>query len=305
MTAENDDISRHVSAGTLYLVATPIGNLDDITRRAVSVLQAVDIIAAEDTRHSQRLLSALSVSTRLVSYHEHNEDAMSETIIQYLRDGKSVALISDAGTPLVSDPGYRLVSRVHDEGLALVPVPGPCAAIAALSVSGLPTDRFSFEGFPPSKTAARLRYLEQRASYSQTMVFYESCHCIEGMLDDMRQVFGGERRVCYCRELSKTFETVRRAPLADIAAWVHADEDQRKGEIVLVVEGDTRTRGDDERVDEYLAVMMKSLPVKQAVALVAELTGGHRNHIYKRALELRDQGSTDPESNGRGRQDAE
>ena len=295
MAADNDDISRHVSAGTLYLVATPIGNLDDITRRAVSVLQGVDIIAAEDTRHSQRLLSALSISTRLVAYHEHNEDAMAETIIRHLRDGKSVALISDAGTPLVSDPGYRLVSRIHDEQLDLVPVPGPCAAIAALSVSGLPTDRFSFEGFPPSKTAARLRFLQQRALYTQTMVFYESCHRIEGMLDDMLQVFGGERRVCYCRELTKTFETVRRAALADIAAWVHADEDQRKGEIVVVVEGDTRQHGDDERVDEYLVVMMKSLPVKQAVALVAELTGENKNYIYKRALELKDLKSNDPE----------
>ena len=288
MAAEHEDISRHVSAGTLYLVATPIGNLDDITQRAVSVLTAVDIIAAEDTRHSQRLLSALSISTRLVSYHEHNEDAMSETIIRHLREGKAVALISDAGTPLVSDPGYRLVSRIHDEQLDLVPVPGACAAIAALSVSGLPTDRFSFEGFPPSKAAARLRFFEQRVSYRQTVVFYESCHRIEGMLDDMLQVYGGDRRICFCRELSKTFETVRRASLTEIAAWVHADEDQRKGEIVVVVEGDNREHGDDERVDAYLRVMMKSLPVKQAVALVSELTDENRNRIYKRALELKD-----------------
>ena len=293
MVAVNEDISRHVSAGTLYLFATPIGNLDDITQRAVSVLEGVDIIAAEDTRHSQRLLSALSISTRLVSYHEHNEEAMSETIIRYLREGKSVALISDAGTPLVSDPGYRLVSRVHDEQLDLVPVPGACAAIAALSVSGLPTDRFTFEGFPPSKSGARRRFFEARAMIRQTMVFYESCHRIEAMLDDMLQSFGAERRVCFCRELTKTFETVRRSSLAEITAWVHADEDQRKGEVVVVVEGDTSQQGDDERVDAYLEVLMKSMPVKQAVAVVAELTGEHRNHVYKRALELKDAGSKD------------
>ncbi len=276
-----------VTPATLYLVATPIGNLADITQRATEVLAQVDIIAAEDTRHSQRLLSYLGIKSKLLAYHEHNEDYMTPKLLDELASGKSIALISDAGTPLISDPGYRLVTQGHDRQVKIVPVPGVCAAITALSAAGLATDAFTFEGFPPAKQGARLHFLEPLAAQSRTMIFYISCHRIVETLKDMRSVFGENRRVTFARELTKTFETIKRTTLSELVDWVEADDNQRKGEIVLVVEGKAAEVVDSTQVDHFLSVLLAELPVKQSVKLVVKMTGEHKNDIYKRALELK------------------
>ena len=284
---KTDQQRSFVSPGTLYLVATPIGNLADITQRAISVLGQVDIIAAEDTRHSQRLLSYLGIKSKLLAYHEHNEDRMTPKLLDELASGKSVALISDAGTPLISDPGYRLVTQGHDNEIDIVPVPGVCAAITALSAAGLATDSFTFEGFPPAKQGARLNFLEPLAEQSRTMIFYISCHRIVETLKDMQSVFGENRRATFARELTKTFETIKRAELSDLVNWVEADDNQRKGEIVLVVEGKEAQAADNKQIDHYLSVLLAELPVKQSVSLVVKMTGENKNEIYKRALELK------------------
>ncbi len=279
--------TSYVSPGTLYLVATPIGNLDDITQRAISVLSQVDLIAAEDTRHSQRLLSHLAIKAKLLAYHEHNEERITPKLLAELASGKSIALISDAGTPLISDPGYRLVTQAHDEAVKIVPVPGVCAAITALSAAGLATDSFAFEGFPPAKQGARIHFLEQLAEQRRTMIFYISCHRIVETLKDMQTVFGESRRVTFARELTKTFETIKRSVLAELVSWVEADDNQRKGEIVLVVEGKVEQQTDSTENDLYLSVLLAELPVKQAVSLLVKMTGANKNEIYKRALELK------------------
>ena len=283
-----DNREPDVVPGSLYLVATPIGNLADITQRAVTVLGQVDVIAAEDTRHSQRLLSHLGIRSKLLAYHEHNEDRMIPKLLDDLAAGNSIALISDAGTPLISDPGYRLVSQAHDRGLVVVPVPGVCAAIAALSAAGLATDSFTFEGFPPAKQGARVHFLERLATQQRTMIFYVSCHRIIETLKDMQAVFGGGRRVTFAREMTKTFETIKRTGLSDLVDWVEADENQRKGEIVLIVEGKAADGEDAGQVDHYLTILLSELPVKQSVKLVVKMTGENKNDIYKRALELKD-----------------
>lgn len=277
-----------VAPGTLYLVATPIGNLADITQRAVTVLGQVDIIAAEDTRHSQRLLSHLGIRSKLLAYQEHNEDRMTPRLLDDLAAGSSIALISDAGTPLISDPGYRLVSQAHDRGLVVVPVPGVCAAIAALSAAGLATDSFTFEGFPPAKQGARMHFFERLATQQRTMIFYVSCHRIIDTLQDMQAVFGDDRRVTFARELTKTFETIKRTVLSGLVEWVEADDNQRKGEIVLIVEGKVADAEDTGQVDHYLTILLSELPVKQSVNLVVKMTGASKNDVYKRALELKD-----------------
>ncbi len=288
-TLKDDSIIQKfpVSAGILYLVATPIGNLDDITQRAISVLEQVDFIAAEDTRHSQRLLSHFGIKTKLLAYHEHNEDHITSKFLDELESGKSIAVISDAGTPLISDPGYRLVSQAHDRNLRVVPIPGVCAAIAALSTAGLATDSFSFEGFPPAKQGARLQFLEQFSTSRQTIVFYVSCHRILETLQDMQTVFGAERRVSFAREITKTFETIKRMNLATLIEWVETDTNQRKGEIVLVLEGSKEVPIDTQQSDKYLSILLAELPVKQAVSLVVKMTGENKNDLYKRALDLK------------------
>ena len=273
--------------GTLYLVATPIGNLADITQRAVSTLNQVDVIAAEDTRHSLRLLSHLNIKTKLRAYHEHNEDRVTPKLLDELESGKSIALISDAGTPLISDPGYRLVTQAHDRELKVVPVPGACAAIAALSAAGLATDAFTFEGFPPAKHGPRLHFFEQLGEQPRTMIFYVSCHRIFETLIDMQAVFGENRRITFARELTKTFETIKRMELSALISWVETDENQRKGEIVLVVEGKVADAVDNAQLDHYLSILLAELPLKQAVKLLVKMTGEHKNDVYKRALELK------------------
>lgn len=287
---QNDNFvaqNSSVSASTLYLVATPIGNLDDITQRAINVLEQVDFIAAEDTRHSQRLLSHLGIKTKLLAYHEHNEDYITSKFLDELEAGKSIAVISDAGTPLISDPGYRLVSQAHDRNLRVIPIPGVCAAIAALSAAGLATDSFLFEGFPPAKQGARLQFFEQFSRSKQTLIFYVSCHRILETLQDMQTIFGAERRVSFAREMTKTFETIKRMNLATLIEWVEIDANQRKGEIVLVVEGNKEEVVDTQLSDKYLSILLAELPVKQAVALIVKMTGENKNDLYKRALELK------------------
>lgn len=277
-----------LSPGTLYLVATPIGNLSDITQRAVDVLSQVDYIAAEDTRHSQRLLAHLGIKTRLQACHEHNEEQITPRLLDDLQAGRTIALISDAGTPLISDPGYRLVAQAHDRGISVVPVVGPSAVIAALSAAGLATDRFSFEGFPPAKQGARRAFFEALVAETRTMVFYVSCHRIVETLKDMQDIFGAQRRLSFARELTKTFETIKRSTLAELVEWVESDDNQRRGEIVLVVEGAPESTGDAGETDRLLAILLDELPVKQAVKLVVKITGEHKNEIYKRALELKE-----------------
>lgn len=274
---------------SLYVVATPLGNLHDMGLRALAVLGAVNAIAAEDTRHSQRLLEAFGIKTRLVALHEHNEQVAVGQVIKMLEAGQHVALITDAGTPAVSDPGAKAVARVQEAGFPVVPVPGACAAIAALSAAGLPSDRFIFEGFLPARSSARRDRLQQLASEPRTLMFYEAPHRIVECLDDMVAVIGGERRVVLARELTKTFETVRQYSLTEMLAWVKADPDQQRGEIVLVLEGmpDMAVEQDWTEADRILGILLAELPVKQAAALAASITGHKKNALYERALILK------------------
>ncbi len=271
----------------LYLVATPIGNLGDMTTRAVEVLQKVDIIAAEDTRHSQKLLNHLGIRNRLMACHEHNEQQVLPQLMQRLQNGESVALISDAGTPLISDPGYRLVAMAHQHQVRITPLPGACAAIAALSAAGLATDRFSFEGFLPAKQQARLRALQALAQESRTLVFYESCHRIEACLRDMAEAFGESRRITFARELTKTFETIRQMTLAECLQWVRHDANQQKGEIVLVVAGAEHSETSQAELSQLLSVLLDELPLKQSAALASRITGVNKNACYQLALTLK------------------
>jgi 16S rRNA (cytidine1402-2'-O)-methyltransferase len=274
--------------GFLYIVATPIGNLDDLAPRALLTLNEVSLIAAEDTRHSAKLLQHFGILTPMTAFHEHNEREKTPELIAALNKGKSLALISDAGTPLVSDPGYRLVRAAHAAGIRVVPLPGACAAIAALSASGLPCDRFAFEGFPPVKSTARRSWLEALAREPRTLIFYESPHRIVESLQDMAAVFGDARAAVYARELSKQFETVRHATLGELLAWVAADPNQQRGEIVVLVHGavaaETETSEDAARI---LRILTKELPVSQAAALAAEITGLKKNQLYDLALQLK------------------
>lgn len=279
-----------MSGGVLYVVATPIGNLADWSPRAVDTLKAVALVAAEDTRHSMRLLQHFDIGTRLVAVHDHNEAGQVESLLARLAAGDDIALISDAGTPLISDPGYRLVAAAQAAGLRVVPVPGACAAIAALSAAGLPSDRFIFEGFLPAKSAARRERLAALAGEPRTLIFYEAPHRVLDCLGDMVAVLGGERRIVLARELSKAFETIRQHSLTEMLAWVGADANQQRGEIVLVLEGaPVQTGAEDWReADRVLGILMAELPLKQAAALAAELTGLKKNALYERALALRD-----------------
>jgi len=281
--------NQALSSAALFLVATPIGNLGDISSRALQTLQCVDLIAAEDTRHSKRLLQHFGIDTRLIAYHEHNEEQQTPRLITRLQRGQSVALISDAGTPLVSDPGYRLVQAALQQQIRVVPVPGPCAAIAALSVSGLPSDRFVFEGFPPARQGTRVNYLQTLQSEQRTLIFYVSCHRITDTMIDMRDVLGGQRQAVLARELTKTYETIRKATLDELVAWVIDDSDQQKGEIVLLIEG-ARERGNGAQLllESLLPVLVDELPVKQAAIIASKVTGLNKNELYKRALALKE-----------------
>jgi 16S rRNA (cytidine1402-2'-O)-methyltransferase len=276
--------------GTLFVVATPIGNLDDITRRAVEVLRAVDGILAEDTRHSRTLLRHIGVDRPLSSLHQFNEQDISARLVQRLVAGDSLALISDAGTPLISDPGFPLVSACRARGIAVVPVPGPSALTAALSVAGLPTDRFRFEGFPPRKPAARLARFASLAAETATLVFYESAHRIVASLEAMAAEFGGARDAVVLRELTKLHETALAGPLAQLAARVADNPDQRRGEFVVAVAGAAPAQdgAGDQEVERVLRILLAELPVRQAAALAAQITGRPRNAVYRLALAMGD-----------------
>jgi probable S-adenosylmethionine-dependent methyltransferase, YraL family len=270
-----------MSSATLYVVATPIGNLGDLSPRAQEVLRSVAAVCAEDTRHTRPLLAHFGIDKPLVALHDHNEDGIAGRIVARLLGGESLALVSDAGTPLVSDPGFRLVRAARAAGVKVSPVPGACAAIAALSVAGLPSDRFLFEGFLPAKAGARRERLQRLASETATLVFYESSHRIAESLADMAAVFGGGRPAVIARELTKLFETVLDGPLQDLLARVEADDNQRKGEFVVMVQG----VGDDEaaRLAEgrrLYARLNEHLPPSAAAKLAAELSGAPRKALY-------------------------
>ena len=279
--------SQGAAAGILYVVATPIGNLADMVPRAIETLQTVAIIAAEDTRHSARLLAHFDIKTPAVAYHDHSDEHRTEQLLGRLQAGESVALISDAGTPLVSDPGYRLVRSARERGIQVVPVPGACAMVAALSAAGLPSDRFTFEGFLPAKETARRTHLQTLVDDSRTLVFYEAPHRILETLQDMLVIFGAEREVVVAREITKTFETIKGGNLAEIAAWVEADSNQQRGEIVLLVRGVSRAEAAEmsSEHERVMRVLLDELPVKQAAAIGAKITGLKKNFLYQWALE--------------------
>jgi len=265
----------------LHIVSTPIGNLDDMSHRAVQVLSSVDLIAAEDTRHTRILLGHFGIRTQAVSLHEHNEDTEAPRLVQHLLGGKSLALVSDAGTPLLSDPGYRLVQLAIAEGVVIRTVPGASAVTAALPLSGLPTDRFVFEGFLPARAAARQHHLESLREESRTLVFFESSHRVLDSLADMAEVFGGDRQAAVCRELTKRFETVLRAPLGGLRQLLVQDPDQQKGEFVIVVAGARQEQAAALVSATQLArALQEYLPPSQAVRVAAKLHAVDRRTLY-------------------------
>jgi 16S rRNA (cytidine1402-2'-O)-methyltransferase len=268
-------------SGTLFVVATPIGNLGDFSARGREVLASVAAICAEDTRRSGQLLAHYGISTPLLALHEHNEDAIAQRIVTRLLAGDSLALVSDAGTPLVSDPGFRLVRAAREAGIQVSPVPGASALVAALSVAGLPSDRFIFEGFLPAKSKARREHLQSLAAEPRTLIFYESSHRIEEALDDAVAAFGADRPAVMARELTKLFETVLDGTLAQLSERVRADSDQRKGEFVLLVQGAGEDA--DAKVAEgrrVYATLAKHLPPSTAAKLASELSGAPRKALY-------------------------
>lgn len=279
-------VSRTKSS--LYVVATPIGNLEDMTARAIRVLAQADLIAAEDTRHSAKLLHHFNITTKMASVHDHNERSQVPHLIELLKQGKSIALISDAGTPLLSDPGFNLVRAARAEGVDVVPVPGACAAIAALCAAGLPSDRFVFEGFPPSRQVARRAHFHQLAREPRTLVFYESTHRIVEALADMAHEFGDEREAVVARELTKKFEHFRVGGLGELAAWIALATEQQQGEFVVLVRGAKTPSGElDADAERVLDVLLVELPLKQAASLAAKITGASKNGLYQHALAKR------------------
>lgn len=273
-------------SGVLYIVATPIGNLADITQRALTVFEQVDLIAAEDTRHSGLLLSHYGIKKPFFALHDHNEQQRAAVLVEKLLQGENIALISDAGTPLISDPGYHLVRRCREAGVQVVPLPGACAAISALCASGIASDRFCFEGFLPAKSKARIDKLNDVANEARTLIFYESTHRILDTLTDMQQIFGNQRYVVMARELTKTWETIHGAPLAELLEWLNQDANRIKGEIVLVVEGKIDNNNEElpSQAVKLLALLANELPLKKAAAIVAETFGCKKNTLYDYGL---------------------
>lgn len=276
-----------MSEAVLYVVATPIGNLEDMTPRALRILESVALIAAEDTRHSGRLLSHFNIKTPMIAVHDHNERQQQQKIIEKLQQGNDIALISDAGTPLISDPGFVLVREVRSAGFRVVPLPGCCALIAALCAAGVPSDRFAFEGFPPAKSQQRVNFYTALAAENRTLMFYESPHRIIDSLKDIVTAFGAERPVAIARELTKTFETFINGTAEEVLAQVEADPNQRKGEFVLMVEGAPQQDDSllDPRSSEVLDILLEELSVKQASALAAKITGIKKKVMYQAALD--------------------
>jgi len=274
--------------GLLYIVATPIGNLQDICFRAIDILAEVDKIAVEDTRHSKKLLHHYNIDTKCISLHEHNERQITFDLIESLKNGSSIALISDAGTPLMSDPGYFLVKTARYEGIEIRAIPGPCALIAALSVAGLSTDRFCFEGFLPAKTSARKSRLEALLGEARTLIFYESPHRIMAMLEDFEAVFGTNRNIVLAKELTKLHETVKSGYITDLLEWLREDPARQKGEMVVLVEGaESSHLTDNNESKRLLTILLNELPLKQAVKLAAQYLDSNKNELYAMALTLK------------------
>lgn len=277
-----------INSGTLYIVATPIGNLGDVSARALAVLSQVDIIACEDTRHTQKLLSTFAIKNKTMSMHDHNERQRQEYIAELLQEGNSIALVSDAGTPLISDPGFHLVRYCRNLGLPVSPIPGACAAIAALSVAGLPTDRFSFEGFLPAKTGARQSTLLALANEPRTMVFYDAPRRAIDTIQDIITTLGEDRYVVIARELTKTFETIYSDTAANLLTWLAQDANQLKGEMVLIIEG-YKANPDEisAEVINTLKLLLVEMKPKKACAIVAEIYKVKKNALYELALSFK------------------
>ena len=274
--------------GTLFIVATPIGNLDDITFRAVEILKNVDIILAEDTRHSKKLLLHLDISKSISAFHEHNEREKTNAIIGELKSGKSIALISDAGTPLISDPGYFLVIKAKKEGLKVIPIPGPSALITALSASGLPSDSFTFLGFLPSKQTARLKLLKRLVSRSETIIFYESPKRILATLTDMQSIFGESREVCLAKELTKVFETIHTESIPNLIKYLTTDQNNQRGEFVILISANDKIdiTESESKLDSLLPILCAEMGASKAAKIAAKITGIDKKHCYKRAIDL-------------------
>lgn len=275
--------------GKLYVVATPIGNLADISFRAVALLKEVDLIAAEDTRHIKMLLQHYGINNKLISLHQHNEDRASIALLERLRAGESIALVSDAGTPLLSDPGMPLVKMVKDAGLDVVPIPGACALIAALSAAGLPVTRFCFDGFAPRTSSARKSYFQERLLHPSTWVFYESSHRILASLQDMAEVIPLDRQIVIARELTKLHETIVKTSLGDALELVEQNDNMRKGEFVVIVDGAAIDKKEQMITDEQkriLGVLLRECSIKTAVAMAVEITGAKKKSLYQAALDM-------------------
>jgi 16S rRNA (cytidine1402-2'-O)-methyltransferase len=275
--------------GKLYVVATPIGNLADISFRAVEILKQVDLIAAEDTRHIKMLLQHYGISNRLISLHQHNEDKASVGLLEKLREGLSIALVSDAGTPLLSDPGMPLVKMVKEAGIDVVPVPGACALIAALSASGLPITQFSFEGFSPRTSSARKAFFQEKLMCPTTWAFYESSHRILASLQDMAEVLPADRQIVIARELTKLHETIVKTSLAEAVKLVGQDDNMRKGEFVVIVDGATVDKNEQIiglEQEKILRVLLTECSIKTAVAMAVEITGLRKKLLYQAALDI-------------------
>jgi len=283
----DDKMTEQNSHGVLYVVATPIGNLGDISQRALDILNSVDCILAEDTRHSKRLLNHYAIGTKLRSCHEHNEASLVEQVVAQLQEGQDLALISDAGTPLISDPGFVLVRALREANMNVLAVPGASSIVAALSVAGLPSDGFVFDGFLPAKSGARRTKLAPYSHESRTIILLESSHRIVACLADIVDVLGGDRRVVIARELTKRFETVLDGSAQELLECLTADSDQTRGEFVVMLAGAPSVSDNQAEVESLLKILLAELPVKQAASLTAKITGGRKNDIYDTALAIK------------------
>ncbi|WP_343585594.1 16S rRNA (cytidine(1402)-2'-O)-methyltransferase [Herbaspirillum sp.] len=285
----SDAAQQNYPVSALYVLATPIGNASDITLRALHVLAIADAVACEDTRNTSQLLQRYGLSKTLLAAHEHNEREAAARIVERLHQGERIALVSDAGTPAVSDPGARVVDAVRAAGLQVVPLPGASAAVTALSASGLDDQRFHFVGFLPSKARQRETALQELASMQAALVFYEAPHRIVETVQAMLQVFGPQRQVVLARELTKLFESIHRCPLGEAPAWLEEDANRQRGEFVVLVQGAPPSDGNQADAERILRILLEELPVKQAAALTAQITGQKKNALYERALELKNE----------------
>ena len=273
----------------VYVIATPIGNLDDISMRAINTMKQVDLIVAEDTRHSKKLLNHFNIRTNMISMHEYNETQRAEQLINELKQGLSIAIISDAGTPLISDPGYKFVQKAIEAGFTVIPIPGPCAAIAALSASGLPSNSFVFEGFLSAKSNQRKTQLQTLLDEQRTMIFYEAPHRILPLISTLIETFGPDRKAVIARELTKIYEDIRSDTLDNLLKWFQTHEDQIRGEFVVLVKGQElkKSSAEEKETMRVLKILTNELPIKQASALTAKITGEKKNRLYQMALRIK------------------